>query len=96
MAFTQLALPGLQKMSGLAGVGLPTREMRLAETVSGQVDWTQFIHGRLEGGADKPSFHPLNPPSRLGMMSAAEAVVKIPEGQARIEAGSVVSGQVLE
>ena len=97
MAFLQLALPGLLVAAGMRGAeaGLPVRAMRLAETVRGQVDWTQFIHGRLEAASDIPLFHPLNSPSRLQMMSAAEAIVRIPEGVAQIDQGTVVSGQIL-
>ncbi len=95
MAFLQLALPGLQKMSGVQDAGLPVRKIRLAESVSGQVDWTQFVHGRLEETSGLPLFHPLNPPSRLQMMSSADAIVKIPEGQTLISQGQIVEGQIL-
>lgn len=95
MAFLQLALPGLQKMAGWQAVGLPTRMMRLGETIQGQLDWTQCVYGRLEETAVLPTFFPLNPPSRLQMMAAAAAIVKIPEGQSQIEPGHVVTGQVL-
>ncbi|MFL7868600.1 MAG: gephyrin-like molybdotransferase Glp [Anaerolineales bacterium] len=94
MAFLQLALPGLQKKAGEQDVGLPVQKMRLAKALSGQLDWTQFVHGRLEQTAEIPWFHPLNPPSRLQMMSAAEAIVKIPEGQSMIPQGQMVEGQV--
>jgi molybdopterin molybdotransferase len=95
MAFLQLALPGLQKKAGEQDVGLPVQKMRLAKAISGQVDWTQCVHGRLEETTDIPLFHPLNPPSRLQMMSAADAIVKIPEGQSTIPQGQMVEGQVL-
>jgi molybdopterin molybdotransferase len=96
MAFLQLALPGLRKMSGARDAGLPVRRMRLAESVSGQADWTQFVHGRLEETSDLPLFYPLRLPSRLQMLSSAEAIVKIPEGQVLIEQGQVVEGQLLK
>ena len=95
MAFLQLALPGLRRMSGVREAGLPVRKMRMAESVSGQSDWTQFVHGRLEETSDLPLFYPLNPPSRLQMMSSADAIVKIPEGQTLIPQGHIVEGQVL-
>jgi molybdopterin molybdotransferase len=95
MAFLQLALPGLQKMSGEQGVGLPVQRLRLAESISGQEDWTQFVHGRLEETAELPVFHPLKLPSRLQMLSVADAIVKIPEGQTLIPKGQVIEGQVL-
>lgn len=95
MAFLQLALPGLQKLSGMRDVGLPVRMVRVAETLSGQSDWTQFVHGRLEETGTVPSFYPLNPPSRLQMMSTADAIVKIREGHSEIGEGQVVEGQLL-
>ncbi len=95
MAFLQLALPGLQKMSGARETGLTMRAMRLAEPLSGQVDWTQFVYGRLEETSDLPLFYRLDPPSRLQMMASTEAIVKIPEGQSTIPKGQVVHGQLL-
>lgn len=95
MAFLQLALPGVQKLSGAPGTGLPRRMVRLAESVRGQIDWTQFIHGRLEDTGEFPLFYPLNPPSRLQMISETEAMIQIPEGQTIIEKGQVVEGQIL-
>jgi hypothetical protein len=49
----------------------------------------------LEETETLPLFYPLNPPSRLQMMSAADAVVKIPEGQQCIQQGQIVEGQLL-
>jgi molybdopterin biosynthesis enzyme len=82
-------------MSGEREAGLPVRRMRLAETMSGQSDWTQFMHGFLEETSDVPLFYPLNSPSRLQMMSVADAIAKITEGQTMIDRGKVVDGQVL-
>jgi molybdopterin molybdotransferase len=95
MAFLQFALPGLRRMSGVREAGLPVQKMRLAETVNGQSDWTQFVHGRLEETAELPLFFPLKLSSRLQMMATADAIVKIPEGQLCIKQGQVVEGQLL-
>jgi len=95
MAFLQLALPGLRKMSGAREPGLPVRNKRLAEAVSGQSDWTQFVHGRLKETLELPLFYPLKLPSRLQMMAAADAIMKIPEGKTVIDEGEVGRGQVL-
>jgi molybdopterin molybdotransferase len=95
MAFLQLALPGLQLLSGKTKAGLPVRKVRLAEPISGYIDWTQFKHGKLEAGDDLPAFYPLNPPSRLQMMAASDAIVRIPEGISRLEKGQVVQVQIL-
>lgn len=96
MAFLQLALPALQKMAGHARLGLPALSAILAEKVCGQVDWTQFIHGRLDDHENLPLFWPIKPASRLQMMAQAEALVMIPEGQAEISAGSIVQVQILK
>jgi molybdopterin molybdotransferase len=97
MAFLQLALPGLHKLSGLQALGLPSRTMQLAESVRGQSDWTQFIQGRLVETETSPLalFYPLNQPSRLQMMSAADAILCIDEGISTIQKGQVFKGQLL-
>jgi molybdopterin molybdotransferase len=95
MAFLQLALPGLQKMSGYGEAGLSTRMVRLAESINGQTDWTQFVHGRLEAASEFPLFYPLDSPSRLQMLSSADAIVNIPEGQSFIQQGQIVKAQLL-
>lgn len=95
MAFLQLALPGLQKLSGTQGPGLPVKKMQMGEQLSGQEDWTQFIWGRLAETSGLPVFSALKSPSRLQMMSAAQAIVKIPEGQSLLRQGQVLDGQIL-
>jgi len=96
MAFLQLALPGLQKMAGWQHLGLPRTTARLLKSVQGQIDWTQFVHGRLESGQSELVFHPLTPKSRLQMMAQADAIVAISEGQAEIPAGTLIQAQVLK
>ncbi len=94
-AFLQLALPGLQKFAGQPPVGLPRRMVHLAKTVSGQIDWTQFIHGFIEETDDQLLFYPEKMKSRLQMMAQADAIIAIPEGQDRILEGSVIQACVL-
>lgn len=95
MAFIQLGLPGLQKLAGFARPGLPRQLARLQSEVSGQIDWTQFVHGRLEQADQELRFHPILDASRLQMMAHTEAVLAIPEGVERIEAGEMVWVQIL-
>ncbi len=95
MAFLQLALPGLMKLSGSQKTGLPVQIMRLAETVNGQLDWTQFVHGWLEETSDLPIFHPVHMSSRFQMMATSDAIIQIPEGRSRLEKGQIVEGQLL-
>jgi len=95
MAFLQLALPGLQRLGGYGTPGLPVQMARLAESVGGQRDWTQFVHGRLDVSGEGLVFHPIKMKSRLQEMARMEAVVMIPEGRERILAGRMTPVQVL-
>jgi molybdopterin molybdotransferase len=96
MAFLQLALPGLMNLAGHRKRGLPTGFAQLTTEVRGQIDWTQFIHGRLEASECGKLFHPLRLPSRLQMMAGAEALLQIPEGVDRIAEGTIVQIQILQ
>ncbi|MFO7623693.1 MAG: molybdopterin molybdotransferase MoeA [Anaerolineales bacterium] len=95
MAFIQLALPGLQKLAGFAQPGLPRQLARLKAEVHGQIDWTQFIHGRMEQADQELRFHPILDASRLQMMAHTDAVLAIPEGVEKITAGEMVWVQML-
>ena len=95
MAFLQLALPGLQMLAGETQPGLPVVQARMAQTVTGQVDWTQFIHGRLTKDAGGLVFEPLKNPSRLQMLAQTEAIAMIPEGHEALPVNSEVLVQIL-
>jgi molybdopterin molybdotransferase len=95
MAFIQLALPALMKMSGFQIPGLPRQKVVLSEKIQGQSDWTQFIHGRISKSNDTPLFTPVKSPSRLQMLSSTDGVVVIPEGIETIEQGEAVQMQIL-
>ncbi|MCU0485412.1 MAG: molybdopterin molybdotransferase MoeA [Anaerolineales bacterium] len=95
MAFLQLALPGLHRLAGYASPGLPLLPAILAEPISGQLDWTQFVHGRLEIDTGRLRFIPLRSSSRLVEMAQTDAVARIPEGIESIPAGSNILVQAL-
>lgn len=95
MAFLQLALPGLLRLAGYRRPGLPEVAATLSEDVEGQVDWTQFVGGRLQRTASGDWFHPLKLASRLHSMAQAEGLLAIPEGTSRIARGARVRVQVL-
>lgn len=95
MAFLQLALPGLLTLAGYRDAELPARDVILGETVRGQVDWTQFIHGEIRGKGSSAVFHPLVMSSRLQAMAKAQGIIKIPEGCDSIDKGETVKAQVL-
>jgi molybdopterin molybdotransferase len=95
MAFLQLALPGLQKMAGSTKPGLPLQKVRIGESISGQKDWTQFIHGTINEESGEFEFYPIRQISRLQMLSNTEGIVKIPEGQTSLKKGDFTLVQKL-
>ena len=89
-----MALPGLQRLSGWAKLRLPEVPAELVETVKGQADWTQFVHGRLELRDQTLVFIPTwKEASRLSSMAYSNAVVMIPEGETQLMAGKQVIAQ---
>jgi molybdopterin molybdotransferase len=96
IAFLELALPGLQRLAGVAKPGLPLVAAVMAERVEGQSDWTQFVHGRLELRDENLFFTPTwKVTSRLSSMAGSDAVVMIPEGISQLLAGKQVIAQQL-
>jgi molybdopterin molybdotransferase len=96
MGFLQIALPGLQRLAGHEQPGLPRAAMRLAGEIAGRpTHWTRFVFGVVEDRPELPLFHPLRTASRLRSMAEAQALAAIPEGLARIGAGTVISAQLL-
>jgi len=90
IAFLKLALPGLLRLAGYSNLQLPDIPSRLAETVTGQSDWTQFIFGRFESRRGASYFQPIRYASRLKSMADAEGIISIPEGTDNITAGSEI------
>ncbi len=95
MAFLQLALPGLQIMAGITKPGLPSRKVRIAETITGHKDWTQFVHGTIKTGSGESLFYPIHQKSRLQMISNTEGIVIIPEGQTLFNKDDIAVAQNL-
>lgn len=96
MAFLQIALPGLLKLSGRSKTGLPTLTVRMAEEVHGRTaEWTQYLYGRIESDASCAVFYPLQTSSRLQSMAEAEAIVAIPEGEILLPEGKTMIAQWL-
>jgi molybdopterin molybdotransferase len=95
MAFLHLALPGLMRLAGHRESGLTQVSARLEQGVGGQIDWTQFIMGRLERDGERLVFYPQqvsqhSKSSRLVAMAEANGVLSIPEGTSHIPAGTTV------
>ena len=95
MAFMQLALPGLLTLAGHRKNTLPLIDAVLSGDISGQRDWTQFIHGTLSRQDDQLTFNPLLMTSRLQFMAKADAIACIPEGVEKIDKGCRISVQML-
>lgn len=96
MAFLQLVVPAMHRMAGWPELGFPLVPARVGKTLRGQIDWTQFEHGRLEKASDGAAvFYPSRQTSRLQMMAASNAVAKIPEGVDCIPEGETILVQKL-
>lgn len=96
IAFLELALPGLQRLSGWAEPGLSQVGAEMAEDVKGQADWTQFVHGRLELRGQILVFIPTwKDTSRLSSMATSNAVAIISEGKSQLLAGEKILAQRL-
>lgn len=96
MAFLQIALPGLYKLAGESSPAFSVRPAVVDRVEEGQSDWTQFVFGKIDIEAKKTMFRSLKDISRLQAMSLFDAILKIPEGTARIEAGTAVPVQTIE
>ncbi len=97
MAFIQLALPGILRISGDARHPLPTVTARLKENVKGRHPaWTEFKDAVLlrdsKGGC---SVRLYKHRSRLQAIASANGLICIPEGVNSLSAGEVVPVQVL-
>ena len=96
IAFLQLALPGLKRLAGWIDPVLPSIPVELSETIRGQIDWTQLIHGKLTRTEEIITFKPIKQKSRLQMISASDAIVMIPEGVNKIPEGAITTAYLLD
>lgn len=95
MAFLQLVLPALLKLAGHREPHLPWLMAAMGEEVTGQVEWTQVIEGRIVPTGDGMQFQPRKLSSRLQSMADAEGFVRLPAGTGVIPRGAVVPIQIL-
>jgi molybdopterin molybdotransferase len=95
MAFLQLALPALLKMKGADSRLFPMAAARLADTVTGERGWTEFIHARRETRDGELWVSPARLKSRLKSMAQKEALIIIPEDRDEISAGETIHIQLL-
>jgi molybdopterin molybdotransferase len=98
MAFLQVALPGLLLLSGRPPVAFPLVRAVVQCPVDrwgGDPQWTEIIHARLARRDGTLVAETIQSPSRLFSQALAEALVIIPEGTRRLEAGDWADVQVL-
>ena len=95
MAFLQLAIPALQKMTGGHPTLFPFGAARLGETVRGKKSWTDFVHARLENRKDQLWVHPAKLSSGLQSMARKDALIIIPEDREELAAGETIAIQLL-
>ncbi len=96
MAFLQIALPGLLRMTGETLAPFPVMKACLVSPVRGDKTWTQFIHARLENRTGVFRVTPLRQKSRLQAMVAKNGLLVIPEGCDRLQEGQEVDVQVID
>ncbi|MBI4772917.1 MAG: molybdopterin molybdotransferase MoeA [Deltaproteobacteria bacterium] len=95
MAFLQIVLPGLMIMGARPKAPFRDEVVRLADRVTGDKTWTQFIYADLVEREGERWAAPLRLKSRLRSQACARAVIRIQEGRESIEEGSAVSVQIL-
>ena len=95
MAFLQLAIPALLKMTGAHPILFPFATARLGETVNGKKKWTDFVHARLEKQDGQLLVHPAKLPSALQSMARKDALIIIPEDRDELTAGENIIIQLL-
>jgi molybdopterin biosynthesis enzyme len=83
-------------MKGAQTIAFPIARARLSETVRGHLDWTDFIHARLEKNEGQLIVHPAKLKSRLQSMARKEALITIPETKKEIAAGETIEIQIME
>ena len=96
MAFLKIAFPAILKMAGFRSSPLLYLDGVLERDITGQSDWTQFVQCLLIRGDTGLIFRPIKIKSRLASIARTHALVRIPEGVARISAGRRVRGLVLD
>jgi len=96
MAFLQIALPGLLRLSGHNRPALPRVMMKLSDGLTSRhIDWTHFVYGSFRVGNEYTFFEPLKLASRLKSVAVAEGVIAIPEGVKSLPAGAIIPVQLL-
>ena len=95
MAFLQIALPGLLRMAGETRRPFPVIRARLLAEVTGNREWTQFVHAGVSREAAGFAVMPLKQKSRLQAMAGKNSLITIPRECPGYPAGTVIKVQLL-
>jgi molybdopterin molybdotransferase len=97
MAFLQLALPGILRMSGDRRHPLQSVSARLVEDLQGRHKaWTEFRDAVLtKNSSGAYTVGVYNKRSRLQAIAGANSLICIPEGMELLHAGEIISVQLL-
>ncbi len=97
MAFLQFALPGLMRLGGQLTHPLRTARAKLTETLTSRhLAWTEFKDATLSrDSAGNYMVTPYQHKSRLQSIATATCLICIPEGTESLQAGEVVTVQLL-
>jgi molybdopterin molybdotransferase len=95
MAFLQIALPGLFRLSGKSSVPFEYRTAILTKAVKGQKDWTQFYYAVINQLNGEYFVGPLQMSSRLQCQASANALIKTPEGIEQLTENEQIPVQLL-
>ncbi|MFP3981280.1 MAG: gephyrin-like molybdotransferase Glp [Desulfobacterales bacterium] len=90
IAFMMLVYPALRKIAGFNHCPYLWLRGRLAHSVQGQSDWTQFVQCDLGREQEETAVFPKKLKSRMAAMARTPAVIMIPEGVTHIPQDSLV------
>lgn len=88
--FIMIVLPALYKMSGIRHLPFFSLQGVLLKEISGQKDWTNLVHCEIIKNGSDIVLNPRKIKSRLAAMATNLAIVVIPEGVIKFEAGETV------
>ena len=89
-AFMMIVFPAILKIAGFTHCPYLSLTGKLEKEITGQSDWTQIVQCQIVQKYPDIILRPQKLKSRLMAMSKTDAIVKIPEGVEKIEAGEIV------
>jgi molybdopterin molybdotransferase len=96
MAFLQIALPAVLRMTGDVRHPFPMIPATLTQDAKGRESWTQFVHAHVDAVGNGWAVTPMKQESRLQSMANKNALIILPEGCGRLDTGKTVMVQLLD